>query len=181
MRTLRHYRGWLGKRASLLACLLLFPFSQFLILSCEGIDCTLDNVVTLNIGFYSSESGTKVSVTDTLYITAEGTDSVLLNRGRNLQTVSLPMSYWQEADTLRLTFRGGEEDDAYAYDIVLRIAKGNQTHFESPDCPTTMFHEISNLDYDDPYSLTDSIIVENTTVNYAQLENIKIYFRGSAD
>lgn len=165
----------------MLASLIILSFSHFLILSCEGIDCTLENVVTLNISFYSSESGAAVSVTDTLNITAKGTDSVLLNRGRNLQKVSLPMSYWQEADTLSLIFSGGEEDNAYEYNIVLRISKSNQPHFESPDCPTTMFHEITNLDYDDPYHLTDSIIVENSAINYASLENIKIYFRGSAD
>lgn len=155
--------------------------SLFIFTACEGIDCTLDNVVTLNIGFYSSESGAQVSVTDTLNVTAEGTDSVLLNRGRNIQKLTLPMSYWQEADTLRLQFHGGDEDYSYEYYIVLRITKSNQPHFESPDCPTTMFHEITDLDYDDPYHLTDSIIVENTDVNYAALENIKIYFRGSAD
>ena len=170
-----------GKLAALLSFLLIFSFSHFLILSCEGIDCTLNNVVTLNIGFYKSEDGAKASVADTLNIIAEGTDSVLLNRGLNLQSVSIPISYWQEADTLHMKFSGDEDGNTYEYDLVLRVAKSNMPHFESPDCPTTMFHEITKVDYDDPYHLTDSIVVENTAVNYASLENIKIYLRSSGD
>ena len=165
-----------------MGALLIFSFSHFLILSCEGIDCTLDNVVAMKIGFYNSESKVAVSITDAVDVTAEGTDSLLLNQERNVQTLSLPMSYWQEADTLRLQFSGSDEEgNSYAYHIVLRINKTNLPHFESPDCPTVMFHEISSINYDDPYQLADSIVVDNPTVNYASLENVKIYLRGSAD
>ncbi len=160
--------------------LLTIIVAMALICACEGIDCTLNNVVTLNIGFYSSESGKKVSISDTLNITAEGTDSVLLNRGYNISSVALPMSYWQAADTLHMLFHASGDTDE-TFEIVLRIAKDNTQYFESPDCPTVMMHKITGFDYDDPYQLTDSIVVENTSINYASLENIKIYLRGSTN
>ena len=75
-----------------------------LMAACDGIDCTINNVVMLNVGFYSSEDGSECSITDTLTVTAEGSDSVLYNKGSMVSKVTLPMSYWQEADTLHFHF-----------------------------------------------------------------------------
>ncbi|MBQ8969462.1 MAG: hypothetical protein IJ064_07015 [Bacteroidaceae bacterium] len=141
--------------------------------ACESIDCTLNNVVMLNVGFYDSQTGNSYAFTDTLTVTAQGTDSVLYNRGIRQTAITLPMSYWQEADTLTFSFYKWEYD--LSYDVVLRVQKTNFQHFESPDCPTTMFHTLTAIDYDDADSYVDSIVIANTAVNYASLENIKIY------
>ena len=158
--------GQRGLPAFLLAVALLAG-----VISCESIDCTVNNVVTLNVGFYSSDDGSAFSLTDTLTVTALGTDSVLYNRGRGVASVSLPMSYWQEADTLLLHFAGTDE----THDVTLIVGKLNAPHFESPDCPTTMFHEITGTTLVDPTGYVDSVVVAKTSVHYGSLENVKIY------
>ena len=146
-----------------------------LLAGCEGIDCTLNNVVCLRIGFYASDSKEKVSVLDTLTITAEGTDSVLLNRGVKTSDVKLPMSYWQDEDILRMTFT--ETFTLKKRSIVLRVGKTNTQHYEGPECPTVMFHNLKSVDYEDENGFVDSIVVTNKHVNYAPKENIQIYLR----
>ncbi|MBO4611695.1 MAG: hypothetical protein J5671_00825 [Bacteroidaceae bacterium] len=151
--------------------ILSISFSQFLIFSCEGINCAIDNVVTLNMGFYD-ENDTKKAITDTLTVTAEGTDSVLYNRGINITSLSLPMSHWQEADTLTMTFRDTLGTD---HIVKLRIEKTNLPHYESPDCPTAMFHEIKSVTMTSGSPYVDSVVLAKPKVNYEALENVKIY------
>ncbi|MDE7166354.1 MAG: hypothetical protein K2O17_04930 [Bacteroidaceae bacterium] len=152
-------------------CLMLLL--SFVLLSCESIDCTLNNVVTCKYAFYSSSDGAAFTLADTLSITAEGTDSVLYNRGSKVKSVSLPMSYWQETDTLNFRFYNRETGlDAT---IAIYIKKSNTPHFESPDCPTTMFHELREVTYREEQGLVDSVVIAHPSVNYASKENIKIY------
>lgn len=141
------------------------------VVACEGIDCTLNNVVTLNVGFYRSDDGSAYTIPDTLTITAEGTDSVLLNRAIRVKSISLPMSYWQEADTLRLHFYNTES----SHEMTMRIEKSNTQHFESPDCPTTMFHEIKGMSHEGATGYVDSVVVTNKSIGYGALEHIKVY------
>ena len=148
-----------------------------LLAGCESIDCTLNNVVCLRIGFYASDSKEKVSVLDTLTITAEGTDSVLLNRGVKTSDVKLPMSYWQDEDVLRMTFT--ETLTRNKRSLVLRVGKTNTQHYEGPECPTVMFHNLKNVDFDDENGLVDSVVVTNKHVNYAPKENIQIYLHAA--
>jgi len=61
------------------------------------------------------------------------------------------------------------------YEVVIRLQKKNIPHTESPDCPTTMFHEITGLSYDDEDGYIDSIVIANSSVNYGSQENLKIY------
>lgn len=139
---------------------------------CEGIDCTLNNIVSLNVGFYSSSDGLTYAEPDTLTVTAEGTDSVLCNRSRGRSSITLPVSYWQEADTLNFNFYNSEE----SHRITLRIRKTNKLHYESPDCPTTMFHTIQGIESIGGQGYIDSVVVVNPNINYASYENIRIYF-----
>ena len=79
---------------------------SLLLAACETIDCTLYNTVGLKARFYSQ--GAAVSITDTLTISACGTDSVLLNRAVSASDVTLPMSFWQAADTFLLRVEGDD-------------------------------------------------------------------------
>ncbi len=144
----------------------------FLLAGCEGINCSIENIASLNIGFYEGVNGKSVTVLDTLTVTAVGTDSVLFNSGVSVQSLSLPMSYWQDADTLNITFRDTLSTD---YTITLRIEKTNQPHYESPDCPTTMFHEIKSLTLLTENPVVDSVVMASPMVNFKKLENVKIY------
>ena len=153
---------------------MVFSLLLTILTSCDGIDCTINNVVTLNVGFYNSKDGQGIAITDTLTITAEGTDSILYNKGVMLSHVSLPMSYWQEADTLHFKFYNVTSE--LTNDVVLYVKKTNRQHFESPDCPTTMFHEVQSVTFKEDAQYIDSIVVSNSFVNYDAQENIKIYF-----
>ena len=166
MRKLKANINSLGKRLVLLSLFAVLYLPLFLS-SCDGIDCTINNVVALHIGFYSSD-GTELAYADTLTITAAGTDSVLLNRGVRRKAVDLPMSFEAKADTLSFSFVG--------YVITLRVAKTNKPHFESPDCPVVVHHELEGLDFDDPLGQVDSIVIVRKSVNNEPLENIRFYF-----
>ena len=48
--------------------------------ACAEIDCPLQNIVALRVGFYGAD-GAQIQLPDTLSILAAGTDSVLFNRG----------------------------------------------------------------------------------------------------
>ena len=69
-----------------------------LVQGCDTIDCTLNNTVSYTCYFYAN--GKPVSINDTLYIYACGTDSLLINRKVGASNVILPMSYWNAEDTL---------------------------------------------------------------------------------
>lgn len=145
-----------------------------LMVSCESIDCTLNNVVTCNFAFYGAE-GDAVAVNDTMTVTAEGTDSILLNRGTQIGSFSLPMSYWQDEDVLNFSFKSASSD--YTLEMVLYLKKTNVQHFESPDCPTTMFHELEEVYFETNTPFVDSVVIVNKAVNYDALENVRIYLR----
>ncbi len=143
--------------------------------SCEGIDCTWNNVGCCNYYFYSSSTNSKISLTDTLTVTSFGTDSILYNRGVNTSYLSLPMSYWNDTDTLVFLL----ESDDYTLSSTLYVSKTNVQHHESPDCPTTMFHQLTDINF--VSNVIDSVIISRPEVNYLQDENIKVYFHTSSD
>lgn len=142
------------------------------VVGCEGIDCTLDNVVALNVGLYDSSTGAAIALSDTLTVTAAGTDSVIYNRGVNTSKLQLPMSYWGDADTLCLRVYGKD----YAFEDVITIRKTNTVHYESPDCATTMFHTIEGVTWVSALKTIDSVVVCKPSVNYEKKENIRIYY-----
>ena len=150
---------------------LLFTCLAFLV-SCDQVDCTLDNSVSYTCNFYSE--GSKVTLNDVITVTACGTDSVLINKMQGVPGIELPMSYWNEQDTLVLHITGS----GYEMKDTIWVKKNNTPHFESPDCPTKMFHFITEVNC--THTFIDSLSLVNPTVNYADVENIQIHFR-SAD
>lgn len=140
---------------------------------CDSVDCSLQNVVLCHYAFYDSHTGQAIKLTDTLTITAAGTDSVLFNRGVGKQEVSLPMSYGRDADTLTFSITGPD----YATGVTLEVKKVNTPHFDSPDCPSNMFHYLTEVNVMGASYVVDSVIISKPTVNYDTAENIQIYFR----
>ncbi|MDY4653876.1 MAG: DUF6452 family protein [Prevotella sp.] len=136
--------------------------------ACDSIDCSLDNQVLCQMAFYDAQ-GRSVTLADTLTITAQGTDSILWNRGTETSQVGLPLSYYQAADTLLLTVTG--EDYVMSDQII--IEKENYEHFESLDCPVKMMHRIQRATATNYF--IDSVVVVNPEVVYSNGENIKIY------
>lgn len=143
---------------------------------CENIDCTLNNVVLCHISFYDKTTGEPIRLTDTLSVAAEGTDSVLFNKGVNVASLQLPLSYWKDADTLRFIVLTKEGE---TYESKLTIQKSNTIHHESPDCPMSVFHQILSATANG--SVIDSVAVSRREVNYLQDENIQVYIRTAAE
>ncbi len=147
--------------------ILLFIAALLFPASCDTIDCTLYNTVTCQASFYGD--GKAVAITDVLTVTTCGVDSVLINQQRDTQTMNLPLSYWQDTDTLVLIITS----DTYALLDTLWIEKENIPHFESPDCPTSMFHRITSARV--THTFIDSVTITTPLVNYDQAENLKIH------
>ncbi|MCF0199699.1 MAG: hypothetical protein HUK02_10330 [Bacteroidaceae bacterium] len=148
----------------------LLPAAVGLLMGCESIDCTLNNVVLCHYSF-ANHLGQDISFGGQLTITAEGTDSVLINRLTNAKGFSLPMSYVNDADTLVLTLQDGDSQ----FQTRIYIEKQNTPHFESPDCPAVMFHHITAVGCDAD-GIVDSLTITKASVNYQSDENVKIYF-----
>ena len=147
--------------------ILLFIAALFFPAACDSIDCTLYNTVTCQASFYGDEKA--VAITDVLTVKTCGVDSLLINQQSNTETMNLPLSYWQDADTLVLIITG----ETYALLDTLWIEKENIPHFESPDCPTSMFHRITSVRV--THTFIDSVTITQPLVNYDQAENLKIH------
>lgn len=137
------------------------------VVACEDIDCSLNNTVKLTTGFYAN--GKNVAITDSLTVTTVGSDSVLLNSYYNVSKMELPMSFWNATDTLIFTVKGKD----FATQDSVWISKTNTPHFESPDCPSHMFHRITEVR--STHTFIDSITITYPDVNYAEIENLQIH------
>ena len=93
----------------------------------------------------------------------------LVNSLIGASKLELPLSYSQDADTLVLRIYGEE----YDLSDTLWVEKTNTPHFESPDCPTTMFHQIKSVRHTSTF--IDSVTITRNLVDYDQTENIRIH------
>ncbi|MBO7120114.1 MAG: hypothetical protein J6W03_07340 [Bacteroidaceae bacterium] len=153
--------------------LLLIASSILLLAACESYDCTLYN----HVGCYGAfdREGVAVQISDTLTITAGKNGPTLLNRSVGTASLNLPLSYWQDEDTLVFTIKG--ED--YLIQDTVWITKTNQVHYESPDCPTTLFHEIQNVR--STHTFIKSITVIRSSVNYELTTNLQIHLLSASN
>ena len=145
----------------------------FNLMSCDTYNCLLETKVQCVYGFYTSE-GT-LAIGDTLTITALDVDAVLANRLVNASGVKLPVSYYNDADTLEFLFQG---EDGEGRDT-LYIEKQNIAHLDDVSCPAHMWHHITRV-YT-THHLIDSVIISEPNINYDGKENLQIYFRIDED
>ncbi|MBR6031726.1 MAG: hypothetical protein IKP36_07180 [Bacteroidaceae bacterium] len=153
---------------------LLFILSSLVLLAaCESYDCTLYNAVNMYGAFY--QDGKAVAINDTLTITACGTDAVLLNRSVGTAQLTLPLSYWQDEDTLVFSINS----NGYFFQDTVWITKTNLVHYESPDCPAKLFHTIQ--DVRSTHDFIESISITRPSVNYETTENLQIHLYSASD
>jgi len=150
--------------------------------ACSNIDCPLDNIVVMTCNLYSTEDDTTYTMTDTLTITAAGTDSVLLNRAQGITSFALPVSYNRAADTLLLHF--SDANGRRAVDSLI-YTHSNFSHFENLDCPASIFHNIGQVRWTSHalgvFPLTiDSVAIIRGLIDYDDVENLRIYLRSTA-
>ncbi len=147
---------------------------------CTNVDCPLDNIVVMTCGLYDAATETPYTLKDTLTVRAGGQkDTVLLNRAQGIKSFVLPLRQGVERDTLLLRF--SNPAGQFATDTLF-IAHTNEPHFESIDCPTAVFHTLKEVEWTGhPLGLmpltVDSVAVVRKTVNYDDIENLKIYLR----
>lgn len=170
-RVLRNVSTASARAATLLAA------TAFGAAACSNIDCPLDNKVEVNCRFYDTATGGGVQITDTITITAAGTDSVLFNYGYDISELFLPLSYTRTVDTFVVNIMGRY---ASAADTIF-VAHTNEPHFQSVDCGMLMFHTIKDVAWTThggsaTLSRIDSVAVAHSNVNYDEAENLKIYF-----
>ncbi len=150
--------------------------------SCTNIDCPLENVVMMHCGLYDSEKEETLTLTDTLTITAVGADAVLWNKGYDISELSLPLRINGNVDTLLLRFSNANEQTAID---TLFIHHTSNIHFESIDCPASVFHTITAVRHTShdlnlmPLTL-DSVAVLRRNVDYGTNQNLKLYLRTPA-
>lgn len=138
--------------------------------SCDLLNCTPADVKGLKIEICDME-GNPLTLSDTLTVTACGTDSVLLNRSLNTKEMLLPMSYQAAEDTFVLRYYCKDFD----VKDTLFVAKTNHIYYESPDCPTVMMHTIEGVRCAQVF--VDSVEVVNKSVDFVDATNVRLFIR----
>lgn len=100
-------------------------------------------------------------------------DTVLVNRSTSRAYIQVPMSYFNEADTLVFDYASISRNDTVI------VSHRSYAHVELPECGTHYFHRITDIKATD--AAIDHIEILNPLVNYDGNENIKIYFNGVAE
>ena len=145
--------------------------------ACSSIDCPVQNTVrTLYV--LKKQNAEPDTLKDTLYIftlRADGTDTLLLNAAIRQTTLSLPISYANPEDTLLFYFRNGPFQ---ALDTVW-LRKDDYPHFESVECSTSFFHNITAVR--STHTAIDSIVINNPSVTYdPETEHLHLYLKSRA-
>ena len=145
-----------------------------LITSCTSIDCPVQTTVQTNYNIVDAE-GKALTLNDTLYVwsrRADGTDTLILNRGVGISTFSLPISYQHPEDTL--IFYTVNTNLESTLDTVW-LKKVDIPHFESVDCAAHFFHKLT--DVRSTHQRIDTITINNADVNYdTSVTHINVQF-----
>lgn len=183
----------------------LIGIATMLLGACTNIDCPLDNVVMMQCGIYDAETEQPLTlpVEWALSVKPADRDTILLNRAYGTESFLLPLKEGEEKDTLLFflapisydTGNTGEEEGTQegegtenqpaATSIepdTLFVNHIGTPHFESVDCPASVFHNITeaatkaNPKNQLRWTL-DRVKLVRTTVNYDDIENLRIYLR----
>lgn len=100
-------------------------------------------------------------------------DTVLINKLTGASSMSVPMKYFSDNDTLILSYASISNKDT------LYVSHDSYSFVDLPECGTHRFHTLKDIRC--TYSGIYSIAISNPKVNYDGNENIKIYFNGTAE
>lgn len=149
--------------------------------ACSNIDCPLDNVVSLQCNLYDASAQSALTLSDVLSVTPAGRDTLLLNQATGIKSFLLPLKEAGTQDTLLLHFANAQ--GAVQVDTLF-VNHTPQPHFESLDCPSSVFHTLNAVRVS-AQGLANSAIVDSVSlvrpiVNYDDIENIRLFIRTSA-
>ena len=125
--------------------------------ACTSLDCSVDNVVMLNVSIPDTLKADTLDV----YTIVNGKDTALYTNGTGITSLSLPMSYSQDADQYLFTFT--DKAGVTSTDTVV-IGKTNQPRFESVDCTPQFWHTITS-------ATTTHHRVDDISINEAEVNN----------
>lgn len=151
---------------------------------CSESDCPLNNNPMNSISFMNSATGKALTLTDTLTVTALGTDSILINRMRGTSKLSLPLRY-----------EGGETSYVFKYtkvkydtlqlkplkiDTIITVFKDtigmtytDRKHFLSMDCGIVTYFNLESIRT--TRHLIDSVRLLNPAIDEYEKTNIEVY------
>lgn len=143
-------------KKSTLHILPLIVVATVLTAACTSLDCSIDNLVMLNVGVPDTLKA------DTLTVSAitESGDTDVFTNGIGITSLTIPLSHQQDVDHFLFAFT-----DTTGTELVdtVTISKTNQAHMESVDCPPQFWHTITGVST--THNRLDSISVINTNVD----------------
>lgn len=151
--------------------LVLSVLTSAVLTSCSSVDCPLNNTVYATWTFEYPDGRQKLADTLDIYLQVNGKDTLVANRLIGVSSVNLPMSYYNEADTLTLELRANGQ---HAYEQII-VKKSNIQHFNSPECGVWVEHYISGTENEG--MILDSLRIRNSKVDNYEVENIRLYLK----
>lgn len=160
------------KSAYILICLVLVTSLPVLLAACsEDDDCSASargmmecSIFTVNPQTGLAEAG----IIDLVTVTALETDSVIINRKAEAQSLSLPLRYGKEETSLVLHYLNQGKEDT------ITVLHTNTPYFLTLDCGFQMKQDITSVKH--TAHLIDSITISHPDANNYGKENLKIYY-----
>lgn len=100
-------------------------------------------------------------------------DTILVNQQYGASSIKVPMSYFNDEDTLVFSYKAIRLKDT------LKIQHSSFPHVELPECGAYRFHSLRAISTTD--AAIDRVEISNPSVNYDGEINVKIYFNGVAE
>lgn len=142
------------------------------IASCTSIDCPLNNSVMARFVLKGEVDTLKDTLT-VRAIRANGTDTIVYNRGVNLTFFTVPLSFVQETDRLAFLFKSKEGTE---WKDTVYLSKTDRPHFESVECGPNYFHTLTGVSSTKRY--IEDIVINHSNVDYdATKEHLYLYLR----
>ena len=145
-----------------------------LLSSCDMLNCTEYNSILFTMQI-CDQQGQNAQLIDTLTITASGTEQVLLNKQVGASLIHIPLSYAATTDTFYLNLKGKIEEQDYEMTETLYVKKTNDQFFESPDCPTRIFHTIERVWSEKVF--VDSASIIDAKVNFNDVTHVNLFVK----
>lgn len=147
---------------------------------CSTNEC-YDNQNSLPLaGFYSSQEVPVAISLDSISILGIGApgDSILQDSVRNLSQTYLPFRIDQESTTYAILYLAGELGQLGIFDLIT-FNYEILPMFVSTACGTVYYYKMTSIDY--TTNIIDSVTCPTGEITNANIENLKIYFRVSAE
>ena len=100
-------------------------------------------------------------------------DTILINKASSKQYVEVPMSYFNRVDTLLFRYSNISLPDT------IYLEHESYAHVDIPECGSYRYHNIVSIKSTE--NAIDHLEITNSTVNYDQEQNVKIYFNSIAN